>query len=53
MSVFSTLLPLNSNLAMAQEAASPNTTLAGTAIAATKSVSLIAATASGSVMAAK
>ena len=50
MSVVSTLLPLNSNLAMAQEAASPKTRLAGTAIAATSSVSLIAASASGSVM---
>ena len=53
MSVLSTLLPANSNLAIAHEAASPNTTLAGTAIAATRRVSSMAASASGSVIAAK
>ena len=36
-------MPANSNLAIAQEAASPNTRLAGTAMAATSSVSLMAA----------
>src|SRR5262245_21731248 len=46
-----TLLPGNSNLAIAHDAARPKTRLAGTAIAATKSVSLIAATASGAEMA--
>ncbi len=51
MSVLSTLLPGNSNLAMAQEAARPNKKLAGTAMAATSSVSRIAASASGSLMA--
>jgi hypothetical protein len=48
MSVISSDLPGNSNLAMAQEAASPNTTLNGTAIAATVSVRRIALHASGS-----
>ena len=52
-SVFSMLLPTKSNLAMAQDAAKPKITLAGTAMAATSRVSLMAATASGSVMAAK
>ena len=52
-SVFSRLLPVNSNLAMAHDAASPKIRLAGTAMAATSKVSLMAATASGSVMAAK
>ena len=51
MSVLSTLLPGNSNLAMAQEAARPKMRLAGTAIAATISVSFIAAIASGSLIA--
>ena len=46
--VISSDLPGNSNLAMAQEAASPNTTLNGTAIAATVSVRRIALQASGS-----
>ena len=46
-------LPLNSNLAMAQEAARPNTILAGRRWPQPSSVSLMAATASGSVMAAK
>ena len=53
MSVIRKLLPLNSNLAIAQAAATPKTRLAGTAIAATISVSWIAASASGSVSAAK
>ncbi len=52
-SVISTLLPRNSNLAMAQAAATPNTRFAGTAMAATSRVSCMAATASGSVSAAK
>ena len=52
-SELSRLLPANSNLAIAQEAASPNTTLAGTAMAATSRVSSMAETASGSVIAAK
>ena len=41
-------MPLNSNLAIAQAAARPKTRLSGTAIAATSSVSRIAASASGS-----
>ena len=40
-------VPRNSNLAMAQAAATPKTRLSGTAMAATSSVSLIAAKASG------
>jgi hypothetical protein len=44
---------LNSNLAIAQAAHRPKTRLAGTAIAATSSVSRIAASASGSINAAK
>jgi len=51
MSALSTLLPGNSNLAMAQDAARPNKMLAGTAIAATSKVRRIAASASGSLMA--
>ena len=43
-------MPLNSNLAIAQEAARPKTRLAGTAIAATSRVSLMAAARRGSVM---
>ena len=50
-SVISRLLPRNSNLAIAQAAARPKTRLSGTAIAATSSVSRIAASASGSVSA--
>ncbi|MCY1558199.1 hypothetical protein D9M68_951110 [compost metagenome] len=46
-------LPLNSNLAMAQEAARPKTTLSGTAMAATSSVRRMAAWASFSIRAAK
>src|SRR3954465_15796941 len=53
MSVISRLLPRKLYLAMSHEAATPNTRLAGTAIAAVVSVSLIALTASGSVNAAK
>src|SRR6478736_3689396 len=53
MSVVSRLLPRKSYLAMSHEAAMPNTRLAGTAIAAVTSVSLIALSASGSVNAAK
>src|SRR5262245_57963205 len=53
MKVMSKLLPAKSNLAMAQEAARPNTRLSGTEIAATMSVKRIAASASGSRMAAK
>ena len=41
-------MPGNSNLAIAQAAATPNTRLSGTAMAATSSVSRIAASASGS-----
>src|SRR5512140_997908 len=52
-SVMSRLLPLNSNLAMAQDAAMPNSRLAGTAMAAAMKVSLIADQASGSFSAAK
>src|SRR6185437_15881277 len=44
-------LPLNSNLATAQAAATPKTRLSGTAMAATSSVSLIAATPSRSLSA--
>ena len=51
--VISRLLPLNSNLAIAHEAARPNATFAGTEIAATVSVSLIAACASASWKAAR
>ena len=50
-SVISTLLPRNSNLAIAQAAATPNTRFSGTAIAAASSVSRIAASASGSTIA--
>ena len=53
MSVIRKLLPLNSNLAIAQAAATPKTRLAGTEIAATSSVSRIAASASLSPSAAK
>ena len=52
-SVISRLLPLNSNLAMAQAAATPNTRLAGTEITATISVNSIADHASGSCNAAQ
>ena len=41
-SVIRKALPLNSNLAIAQAAATPNTRLSGTAMAATSSVSRIA-----------
>ena len=47
-SVVRKALPLNSNLAIAQAAATPKTRLQGTAMAATVSVSLIAANVSGS-----
>jgi hypothetical protein len=47
-SVISICLPGNSNLAMAQAAATPKTRLSGTEIAAASSVSLIADKASGS-----
>ena len=53
MSVTRTLLPRNSNLAIAQAAATPNTRLSGTAIEATRSVRRIAASASGSANEAK
>ncbi len=46
-SVISRLLPRNSNLAMAHAAISPNSRLSATEIAATRSVSRIAASASG------
>ncbi|MNT02392.1 hypothetical protein D3C72_1368870 [compost metagenome] len=46
------LLPRNSNLAMHQEAATPNTRFSGTAMAAVIRVNLIAEIASGSMMAA-
>ena len=52
-SVTRTFLPGNSNLAMAQDAATPKTRLSGTAIAAVISVSLSAESAMGSVSAAK
>ena len=52
-SVISRLLPRNSNLAIAQAAATPKTRLSGTAIAAASSVSRIAASASGSTSAAR
>ncbi|MNT12535.1 hypothetical protein D3C72_1474660 [compost metagenome] len=48
----SSALPLNSNLAMAQAAATPNTRFSGTAISAVSKVSLMADQASGSVSAA-
>ena len=47
-SVIRKALPLNSNLAIAQAAATPKTRLSGTAIAATSSVSRIADSVSGS-----
>jgi hypothetical protein len=47
-SVIRKLLPLNSNLAIAQAAQRPKTRLSGTAMAATRSVRRIAATVSGS-----
>src|SRR5437773_2768840 len=50
--VVSRLLPGNENLAIAQAAATPNTTLSGTAIAVAVSVRRIAANASESAMAA-
>src|SRR6187549_1351038 len=53
MSVVSRLLPRKLYLAMSHDAATPKTRLAGTAIAAVTSVSLIALRASGSVNAAK
>src|SRR6478609_1139584 len=53
MSVIRRLLPRKLYLAMSHEAARPKTRLAGTAIAAVVSVSLIALSASGSVNAAK
>jgi len=52
-SVTSRLLPLNSNLAIAHEAAMPKIVFSGTEIAATIKVSWIAASASGSLNAAK
>ena len=48
MSVISTLLPRNSNLAIAQAAASPNTVFTGTTTAAVSSVRRMAAAVSGS-----
>ena len=51
-SVISKLLPGKLNLAMAHAAATPNTRLSGTAIAAVSSVRRIAASASGSTIAA-
>ena len=48
MRVMSTLLPRNSNLAIAQAAARPNSVLTGTTTAAVISVRRIAATVSGS-----
>src|SRR5690242_18119750 len=48
--VISTVLPRNSYLAIAQAAATPKATLAGTAVAATTKVSRIAANPSGSAM---
>ena len=51
--MISRLLPGNSNLAIAQAAMTPNTRLSPTEIAATMSVSSIAATASGLLMAAE
>ena len=53
MSVVRMLLPLNSNLAIAQEAARPKTRFAGTAMAAMINVSRIAAMVSGSTRAAR
>jgi len=53
MSVIRKLFPLKSNLAMAQAAATPNTRFRGTLIPAAMRVSLIAARASGSLIAAK
>src|SRR6266550_8255244 len=50
--VINTLLPRKSNFAIAQAAATPNNRFAGTAIAAASSVSRIAASASGSTIAA-
>ena len=52
-SVSSRFLPRNSNLAIAHAAASPKTRLSGTEMAAAMSVSLIADTASGSLIAAR
>ena len=49
--VIKILLPLNSNLAIAQAAATPKTRLSGTAIAAAIKVNLIAESASGSIKA--
>ena len=49
MRVIRKLLPRNSNLAMAQEAANPNRVLMGTTTSATVSVSRMAAAVSGSV----
>ena len=48
MSVMRMLLPRNSNLAIAHAAASPNTVLIGTTIAAVISVRRMAASVSGS-----
>ncbi len=53
MSVIKVLLPRKLNLAIAHAAATPNTRLHGTAIAATNKVSLIAAKAMGSEIAAR
>ncbi len=53
MSVIKVFLPRNSNLAMAHAAATPNTRLNGTAMAATRSVSLTEAQALGSEIAIK
>src|SRR5580765_764644 len=52
-SVVRAFFPGNVNFAIVQAAAIPNTRLTGTAIAATSSVSSIAATASGAVIAVK
>ena len=53
MDVISTCLPRKSNFAIAHAAATPNTMLSGTATAAASKVSRIAASASGSLTAAK
>ena len=53
MNVSSRFLPRKSNLAIDHAAAMPKTRLSGTAIAAASSVSLIAETASGSLIAAR
>src|SRR3546814_11367453 len=52
MKVMSRLVPGKSNLAIAQDEARPKSTLSGTLMAATRRVSLLAAKASGSMIAA-